>query len=163
MTVRKAKEADLDAVLRIYATARAFMRKTGNQTQWQGNHPPKDMLCDDIARGRLFVLEEDGALHGVFALYADGDPVYDTLGATWLNDLPHAALHRVASGGERHGVLRACVEYALSICRNLKIDTHKDNVVMQSALGKLGFTACGVGDIPGVGERILYQYYKEKV
>ena len=162
MIIRKATESDLNTVFCIYEAARAFMKKTGNPNQWRDKHPPKEMLCDDVARGRLFVAEEEGVLYGAFALYADGDPVYDALGATWLNDAPYIALHRVASNGEKRGILRAFVEYALTVSKNIKIDTHRENLVMQSALEKLGFRALGAAEIPGVGERILYQRCDEE-
>ena len=162
MIIRKAKEDDLESVFRIYEVARAFMKKTGNPNQWRDKHPPKEMLCDDVVRERLYVAEEDGVLYGAFALYAEGDPVYDTLGATWQNDAPYIAIHRVASSGEKRGILRAFVEYALTVSKNIKIDTHAENVVMQSALEKLGFRSCGIADIPDVGERILYQRCDEE-
>ena len=37
--VRKAVMDDFPVILNIYATARAFMAKTGNPTQWAGGHP----------------------------------------------------------------------------------------------------------------------------
>ena len=162
MQVRQAKENELPRILAIYERARAFMRETGNPTQWGDGYPPKERVVSDIQEGLLFVVEDAMGLQGVFALYPDGDPAYDALNAPWCNDLPYAALHRVASGGERRGVLRACVKYAHSVCQNLKIDTHKENLVMQSALKRLGFTPCGVADIPNVGERILFQRYEKE-
>ena len=162
MQVRRATMGELSHILAIYERARAFMRETGNPTQWGDGYPPKERVVSDIQEGLLFVVEDDMGLQGVFALYPDGDPAYDALNAPWCNDLPYAALHRVASGGERRGVLRACVEYAHSVCPNLKIDTHKENLVMQAALAKLGFRTCGVFDIPDVGERILFQRFEKE-
>lgn len=162
MSIRKARIDELSEILKIYERARSFMKKTGNPTQWSGGYPPKETVLRDITTGHLFVLEKDGALHGAFAFFPEGDPVYDTLSVAWLNTLPHAAIHRVASAGTEKGVLGACVDFCLSVCPNLKIDTHKDNTVMQSALKKAGFTACGAADIPDVGERIVFQRYKKE-
>ena len=157
MEIRPAHTDDLPAVLAIYEHARAFMKETGNPTQWDDGYPSRQLLEADVAEGALYVIEECGTLHGVFAFFPSGDPTYDELSASWLNDLPYGAIHRVASAGTRRGVLNACVEYCNQTRDNLKIDTHKDNHVMQSALEKLGFIRCGVCDIPDVGERILFQ------
>ena len=161
MQVRKAKHEELDAILGIYETARCFMKETGNPTQWEGGYPPKELILEDIAGGHLYVLAEADTLHGVFAFFPEGDPAYDALSARWMNALPYAAIHRVASAGSKKGVLSACIAFCLSQAKNLKIDTHKDNRVMQAALLKLGFVPCGDADIPHVGMRLLYQLYKE--
>ena len=42
LTIRKAEKADLDKIMDIYDTARAFMRKSGNPTQWAGGYPPRE-------------------------------------------------------------------------------------------------------------------------
>ncbi len=42
--VRKAVMDDFPVILNIYATARAFMAKTGNPTQWADGHPSADLL-----------------------------------------------------------------------------------------------------------------------
>ncbi len=162
LSVRAATESDLPAIFEIYGEARTFMRLTGNTSQWVGGYPSEDTLRADIASGNLFVTEDEGVLHGAFALFPEGDPAYDKAAGVWENTLPYAAIHRVASRGTRGGVLKACIRYAHSVCPNLKIDTHKENLVMQAALAKLGFRACGVFDIPDVGERILFQRFEKE-
>lgn len=161
MEIRPARREELDTILAIYAYARSFMKETGNPTQWEGGYPSRELLLSDIAGEHLYVLAEEGALHGVFAFFPEGDPAYDALSAMWQSTLPYAAIHRVASAGKKKGILSACVAYCLSRAKHLKIDTHKDNLVMQNALSRLGFRACGIADIPDVGERILYELCKE--
>ena len=39
MEIRRATLQDLDRMLEIYDYARAFMRSTGNPTQWSGGYP----------------------------------------------------------------------------------------------------------------------------
>lgn len=157
MDIRNATKDDLPEILAIYARARDFMKETGNPTQWVGGYPSREILQSDIEADALYVIEEAGVIHGVFAFFPEGDPAYDALSARWLNDLPYGAIHRVASAGTKKGMLSACVDYCGTRASNLKIDTHKDNRVMQAALEKLGFVNCGVCNIPDVGERILFQ------
>lgn len=161
MNVIKAKRDQLDEILAIYEGARQFMRESGNPTQWAGGYPYIDVITDDIDAGQLYVIEENGELFGVFAFITEPDPDYVHIDGAWLNSLPYAAIHRVASAGKRGGMVAACVEYCLSRINNLKIDTHEDNIPMQKALERIGFVRCGKVHIAHAGERIAYQIYKE--
>jgi len=159
MPVRKAKRKDLTRVLSIYERARSYMKETGNPSQWGEIYPPRSLVETDIASGNLFVLEDGDMIYGVFAFFPNGDSVYDEIDGQWLNPFPHAAIHRVASSGERKGVLAECVKYCLCASRNLKIDTHTDNKVMQHQLKKAGFVECGKIYLPDGEERIAFQLY----
>ena len=57
--IRPATNEDLPRLLQIYDCARAYMRSTGNPTQWAGGYPKEETLREDIAAGQLYVLEED--------------------------------------------------------------------------------------------------------
>ncbi len=152
MEIRIATKADLTSVLDIYERARKFMREHANPDQWADSYPPVALVESDIACGALHLLVEDGAIQGVFAFFPDGDPIYDSIDGKWLNDLPHAAVHRVASAGRRRGILSSCMDFCARYSSNIKIDTHPQNTVMQSALKKLGFVPCGY-----VGELLAFQ------
>ena len=56
--VRKAVMDDFPVILNIYATARAFMAKTGNPTQWADGHPSADLLWECILAQKLFVFTD---------------------------------------------------------------------------------------------------------
>ena len=167
MEVRRAMPCDFPRIMQIYGRARKFMEENGNPTQWGYVYPPENIVREDIEQGILYVLvetlENQGVptVCGVFAFLADGDKSYDNIVGNWLNDLPHAAIHRVASSGDVKGIIPACIDYCLKVCRNLKIDTHKDNTVMQHQLTKLGFLPCGTVFTATGSERIAYQLYKE--
>ena len=162
MNVRPANMDDAQRVLEIYSIARAFMRQTGNPNQWGEEYPPKSLTLEDIEKKRLFVAEDlsDSKIYAVFVLLTDGDPIYNNIEGNWLNDLPHAAIHRVASSGERRGMLNECINYCLSRSKNLKIDTHEQNAVMQHQLKKLGFSRCGTIYLENGDPRIAFQLYK---
>ncbi len=161
MEVRKATKKDLDEILKIYKGARSFMKQTGNPDQWADIYPPRELVRSDIDNGALCLLTEGDTVCGVFAFLEDGDPIYDKIDGKWLNDLPHGAIHRVASAGVAKGVLRAIVEYCLTRVNNLKIDTFQDNKIMQAALEKNGFTLCGKVNVNDTGDFYAYQLYKE--
>lgn len=153
----KAQLCDLERILTIYARARRYMRENGNPNQWKDVHPPKDSLIENINEEKLYVLKEDGIIHGVFFFDKGPDPTYDYIEGNWLNDDEYHVIHRIASSGESHGILKRCVEYCLQFTDNIKIDTHADNKIMQGALDKLGFIHCGTIYVPGYGPMKAYQ------
>lgn len=157
MDVRKATEADLAQILSVYARAREFMRQTGNASQWKNTYPSEEVVCSDIQNGYLHLLSDEDGIQGVFAFLAEGDPVYDYIEGAWLNDKPHAAIHRVASAGKKKGIISACMRYCASQASNLKIDTHEDNKIMQHQLEKEGFCRCGTVFLANGEKRIAYQ------
>ena len=59
--------------------------------------------------------------------------------------------------GRAKGVLKAAVEFAKLQVSNIRIDTHEDNIVMQTALSKLGFKRCGIIYLENGDPRIAYQ------
>ena len=150
--IRKANLDDLPRILEIYACARQFMRNTGNPTQWK-----ESTLRRDIAAGQLYVQENDG-VHAVFALILGDDPTYAEIDGAWLSDALYATLHRVAGDGTRHGVLNQAVAFAKTQCGHLRIDTHKDNQIMQRAIAKNGFRYCGVIITDDGTPRLAYEW-----
>ena len=161
MDITLATPADLSAVLDVYAAARRFMKEAGNPHQWGDRDPAPAVVEGDLAAGRLYLCREGETILGVFCYFEDVEPVYDRLtGGAWLNDEPYGVIHRiaVAEAGRGRGVARFCFDYAFSRCRNLKIDTHRDNLPMQKALAKAGFVYCGVVHYDkNDGERLAYQ------
>ncbi|MBO8435841.1 MAG: N-acetyltransferase [Spirochaetes bacterium] len=143
--IRKAEDGDLDEILHIYDKARAFMRSHGNDRQWINGYPRREVLEYDIKEERLFVTEDAFGLYGVFMLRIGDDPTYREIReGNWLDDSPYAVIHRIASSGRRHGVLKEALDYASSLCKHIRIDTHALNSPMQNALYKEGFHRCGI-------------------
>lgn len=159
MKVRAATVADLEQMLDVYAAARAFMARTGNPHQWADGYPRRELLEEDIAQERSYVMEgEDGTVHATF-FYAPGpDPTYQVIeDGEWLGDGPYGVIHRIAGDGQVKGVLAAAVSFARARRSEVRIDTHHDNVVMQSALEKLGFSRRGIIHLENGDPRIAYQ------
>lgn len=157
--IRPAAPADLEAMLAVYAAARAFMARTGNPHQWgDDGYPKRELLERDIAQGHSYVIEgEDGAVHAVF-FYAPGpDPTYAVIeDGAWLNHRPYGVIHRIAGDGQIRGVLAQAVAFCRELCPEVRIDTHHDNRVMQGALAKQGFRRCGVIHLENGDPRIAY-------
>ena len=72
-------------------------------------------------------------------------------------------VHRVASAGIAKGAGSFCMNWASKQCENLKIDTHKDNYVMQNMLKKCGFVHCGTIYLEDGEPRLAFQKVCKKV
>ena len=161
MNVRRAAHADLDEIMRIYDTAKAYMRKNGNTSQWVNGYPRRELIQSDIENGYCFVCEEED-IHGVFAFILGEDPTYTVIeNGAWLNDRPYGTIHRIGSDGEKSGILRHAVGFCLKKTKDLRIDTHEDNKIMQSLVEGCGFKRCGIIHIDDGTPRIAYHYTEE--
>ena len=95
--IEKATLAALDAIMKIYEDARAYMRATGNATQWAGGYPAESLNREDIERGYFYLCMEDGEILGVFYYAEENDPTYDVIyDGAWQNDKSYAVIHRIA-------------------------------------------------------------------
>ena len=96
--IRQARAQDLRRIMAIYDAARRYMRQNGNPAQWGDGYPPESMLRQDIAAGRLFVMEDAGGVYAVFAFIIGDDPTYQVIDGAWLDDgTPYGTLHRLGS------------------------------------------------------------------
>ena len=162
MRIVKAESEQLDEILEIYSSARRFMRENGNMEQWNGNYPSREILEQDIKREKLYLCVEGEELLGVFYYAEEKDPTYaEIFEGAWLNDRPYGVMHRVAVSARGRGVASFCFSHCFEKCKNLKIDTHKDNIPMQRALEHNGFERCGIIHLANGDPRIAYQRCEE--
>lgn len=134
-------------MMSIYAHARTFMAEHGNPRQWGAtNWPPRPLVEEDICLGRSYVCTEGENILGVFCfLHGEAvDPCYNEIDGEWPGHGPYGVVHRIASSGEKKGVGTKCITWAHDQCGDLRMDTHGDNLPMQSLLRKLGFQYCGI-------------------
>ena len=161
LSIRKSAPEDIPEMLEIFAAARRFMAGTGNPDQWSEDYPGEELLKSDIASGDSHVILSEGRIVATFVLRPGNDPTYDIIhDGNWPNDLPYATIHRIASRGERKGMLHAAMQYALERYSAIRIDTHRDNTVMRNAIAKEGFTYCGIIHCWNGTERLAYQFTK---
>lgn len=158
MKVRNAVMEELPQIMEIYNTARVFMRAHGNKTQWRQGYPSQELVQQDCRKGYLYVCEEAGEIVGVFMFYKEQEPTYQVIEqGNWLNDRPYGTMHRMAASGKVRGVAAFCLAWCFEQCRNLRGDTHADNVVMQRVFEKNGFKKCGIIHVENGTPRIAYQ------
>ena len=157
MLIRPATATDLPALRPVFEAAKAIMRADGNLEQWSApGFPPEDLLLHDIARGGGFVIENRGLI-AYFALLPSPEPTYDYIDGAWLTDEPYGVIHRMASYPEVHGIFSTIIDYATSRFAHLRIDTHRDNRIMQHLIEKHGFTYCGIIWLEDGTDRLAYE------
>ncbi len=158
-SIRKAEIEDLDTILGIYEVAREFMRETGNPNQWRNTNPTEHQIRDDIEKGKCMVICDEVRIHGVFALCQGEDPTYSYIeDGSWINQKPYVTIHRIASDQKVRGIFGCAMKECLKYADSIRIDTHKDNKVMQSVLAKHGFQRCGRIYLANGEPREAYQW-----
>lgn len=161
MNIRHAKLCELPLLLDIYDNARLYMRENGNLTQWNNGYPNEDVLSDDISKERLYVCEENAEILGVFCYFEGTDPTYTKIyDGEWIDPQHVGVMHRVAVAVHRKGVASFCYDYCFKKSKNIRIDTHRDNIPMQKSLIKNGFKYCGIIHLLNGDERLAYQKIK---
>lgn len=159
MNIRKATLADIPQMMEIFSIARRFMSETGNPNQWAETYPSFEQLTNDIERGDSFVCLKEDKPVATFVLRGGEDPTYNIIyDGAWKNNNPYATIHRIASNGEVKGIFKTVMKYALLSYNTIRIDTHRDNMVMQRAINKEGFEYCGIIHCWNGDERLAYQY-----
>ena len=158
MRIRKAEVKDLEEILKIYAGAREYMHSHGNPTQWpDASYPSRELLEEDIKLGRLFVVAEDNDILAVYAYIIGKDPTYAVIeNGSWLNEEEYGTVHRLASSGKKGGLAPFIFDHCLTICENLRGDTHSDNYIMQGICEDFGFKMCGIIHLLNGDPRIAY-------
>ena len=160
-TIRRATEADLEAVMGIYDAARAFMRATGNRTQWTGGYPSRSHAERDLAEGWLWVYDEGEGPLAVMSVMPGPDRTYASIeGDPWLDEEPYWVMHRLACSVQGRGIGSTMLAFLCDEHENVRADTHEDNVPMQRALERTGFVRRGTVICDDGTPRIAYHYVR---
>ncbi len=149
---RNAKYDDIPRMMEIFADARKIMRSSGNLNQWNDNYPNEEIIRADIDAGVSYVAESDGQIVGTLAFIPGPDPTYSKIyEGQWPDNEPYYVIHRIAAciskdsnAQSNKGFAEQCFNWALQKCGKIRIDTHRDNVIMHHILKKYGFEYCGV-------------------
>ena len=157
--IRKTAAEDIPRLMEIFADAKETMRADGNMEQWNGPYPDPEAILRDIARGVSYVIADDGRINGTFAFIPGIEPTYNIIyGGAWLDGtLPYATVHRIAAAHGCHGIFDSCMRWCEERISNIRIDTHRDNRIMQKLINRSGFSYCGIILLADGAERLAYQ------
>lgn len=155
--IRLANVDDYNSLIDIFDLAKQYMRENGNPNQWLASYPGPNFI-QEILDNKIYILEED-KVYATFYLHIGEDPTYHQIDGGWIRDKrPYTSLHRVASDGSRAGILNEIVLFAKKFGHDIRIDTHRDNKLMQENILRNGFKYCGIIYLENGDERLAYQY-----
>ena len=147
--IRVARPDDMADIMAVMDAAKKIMRQSGNLHQWGDGYPSEAVITADMERNGGFVIEDDGCIVGSY---------YNIYKGKWLNDTqPYHVVHRIASYPDAHGIFSSIMEFCFLHDTNIRIDTHRDNKIMQHNILKHGFTYCGIIYLLSGDERFAYQ------
>lgn len=163
MIIRKSKLDDIAAIMEIIADAQSLLASRGVD-QWQDGYPTVDVITKDIANDDSYVLEDEGVVIATAVISFAGEVTYNSIDGQWLNDNDYVVVHRLAvrNSALRGGLARQIMLYAEELAlqrgvNNIRVDTHNDNIAMQSLLNNLGFVFCGEITLLSGAPRIAFQ------
>ena len=161
MNIRKSTMNDVDDIMRIIASAKQYMVSHGNTTQWIDGYPGEEIIISDIKNGNSYLMTDNDMIAGTFSFIIGKEPNYQVIkNGEWHYDRPYGTIHRLASSGMTRGISKVCFEYCLGKMDYIRIDTHRDNLSMRSAIEKFGFKKCGNVYMSNGTERIAYDYLR---
>ncbi len=161
-TFRPATLQDVPVIMRLVDEARGIMRSCGNMDQWTGGYPSAEAIEEDINNGHCFLcVEQGGDIVASFAFIPSPEPTYARIyEGQWLDDEPYHVVHRLASTAASHGVFNDVMDWCMNVAGNLRIDTHRDNVIMRHVIDKYGFAYCGIIYLLDGAERLAFQKHR---
>lgn len=158
MTIRLATYDDIPAIMPVIDAAREMVHASGNVNQWINGYPSEEAIHADIACDGGYVVTDDGQIVAYFAFLPAPEPTYKKIyDGAWLNEEPYYVIHRLASWLDVHGIWDCVLAWAFERTRTLRVDTHRDNHIMQHNILKHGFTYCGIIYLHSGDERLAYQ------
>ena len=156
--IRPAREEDLSAILSVLEAAKGIMRASGNLHQWKDGYPSRETILKDIRSGAGFVVVDEQEPVAYFAFLPSPEPTYSYIeGGSWPDDTePYHVIHRIGSLPGSHGVFKSIMDWCHAQDPHLRIDTHRDNRIMQHCILQYGFRYCGIIYLANGDERLAY-------
>lgn len=150
----------------IIDAARIIMQQSGNAHQWINGYPSKEIIIYDIVGENAFVIvDENDKIVAYYVFKSGPDPTYQTIkdgqwldsGVSELGKCTYCVIHRIASLPNVRGIFDEIMRNCFMLTNNIRIDTHRDNRIMQHLLEKHNFIYCGIIFTKNGDERLAYQ------
>jgi predicted GNAT superfamily acetyltransferase len=164
MILRKGEKKDIEQILLIIEDAKEALKSMGID-QWQNGYPNREIIEKDINSSEAYVLEEEGQVKAYGILTFGGEESYNSIyDGEWLSQEIYGTIHRIAvkSNEKGRGISHKFLGSMEKICidkeiKSIKIDTHRDNKIMQNILTKNNYTYCGIIYLQDGSERLAYE------
>ena len=164
MEFRKSTKSDITKIMDIVKQAQAYFKEQ-NIDQWQNNYPNEEVINNDIENGESYVMLENGNIIATTVISFTKETSYENiLDGKWITNGDYGVIHRIAVDNTHKGkgLSHKIIKYAEEVCKqnnihSIKVDTHEDNILMQSLLKKNGFEYCGIVYLEDGGKRVAFE------
>jgi len=153
MKIKLSTLKEVPIILEIIEDAKTYLASQ-NIDQWQNGYPNAAQIENDILNGESFVvINDENQVMATSMFSTNKEPTYKIIEGNWIinEDEIYGVIHRMAIKKEfrKFGLATLLFdEFHLQLVekniKSLKIDTHEDNLGMQSLIKKLGYTYCGI-------------------
>ncbi|WP_166384870.1 GNAT family N-acetyltransferase [Polaribacter sp. 11A2H] len=154
MKIRLSNIEDIPAIMTIIDDARELLASL-HIDQWQNGYPNAAQVENDIKNNESYVVVNDDNIVMATSMFTfKKEPTYkEVIDGNWLvdEDKVYGVIHRMAIKKEFRKLGLATFlfsEFHQTLkdknIKSLKIDTHEDNLGMQSLIKKLGYSYCGI-------------------
>ena len=164
MEFRKSTKSDVIKIMEIVKQAQEYFKSQGID-QWQNNYPNDEVINNDINNGESYVmLDGDDIVATTVISFAKEKSYENILDGKWITNGDYGVIHRIAVDNTQKGLglSHKIIKYTEDVCRqnnihSIKVDTHEDNILMQSLLKKNGFEYCGIVYLEDGGKRVAFE------
>lgn len=165
--IRKSEKEDIPEVMKIIRQAVESLKSRGVD-QWQDGYPNEETIRMDIEKNISYAacIAEHGQerIVGTAAISFEPESTYVNIyDGGWQAEAPYVVIHRIATAEDKKGLgIAGCLmDHARRLCRMrgvewMRIDTHRDNLVMRNFLKKQGFVQRGSITLKDGGHRFGY-------
>jgi len=154
MKLRLTTKQDVPRIMEIINDAKALL-KSLEIDQWQNGYPNSEQIENDIKNNESFVVVNNAnEIMATTMFTTRKEPTYKIIeNGSWIvsEDEPYGVIHRLAMSKDFRGKGIAKFifnELHLKLkeenIKSLKIDTHEENLGMQSLIKKMGYKYCGI-------------------
>ncbi|TXD52499.1 MULTISPECIES: GNAT family N-acetyltransferase [unclassified Polaribacter] len=153
MKIRLSTSDDIPNIISIIDDAKEYLASQ-KINQWQNGYPNKEQIENDIKNGESYVvLNYEHQVMATSMFTTNPEPTYKIIDGNWIIDetIKYGVIHRMAIKKEFRKLGLATIlfdEFHQQLknqnIQSLKIDTHEENIGMQSLIKKLGYSYCGI-------------------
>lgn len=153
MQLKPSTLQDIPSIMTIINDAKELLASL-HIDQWQNGYPNAAQIENDILKGESYVVINDNNKVMATSMFTvNPEPTYKVIDGNWIIDETeiYGVIHRMAIKKEFRKLGLATFMFddfhqqlKDKKVKSLKIDTHEDNLGMQSLIKKLGYQYCGI-------------------
>ena len=155
MNVINASIHNIEEILNIYHLAIKHMNDEKNYNQWTlDDNDFIKSIKPYIEKKEFYIIKDNDEIVGFFAMIHGIDKTYNDIKGSWLNNDEYITIHKIAVKYYQKGIFSKILNYVESHAKNhnifnIRIDTHKNNISMNTSLKNKGFSFCGIITLNG--------------